>query len=126
MLKFDRAHQKNPKTCQKHAVLGFRMLNRIRLWQDIAPFVHYHHEWYDGSGYPGGLKGEEIPLEARIIGFCEAFDSMTSDTSYKNPVSWEEALCEVDACAGTQFDPDVARTFKVLVERGVIDEKYIS
>ncbi len=126
MLKLDPSHQKNPKACQKHPELGFRMLNRIRLWQDIAPFVHHHHEWYDGSGYPMGLKGEAIPLEARIIGFCEAFDSMTSPSSYKQPLSWDEALREVDDCTGTQFDPEVTRAFKILVDHGAIDPSFLS
>ncbi len=126
MLKLDPSHQKSPKTCQKHAELGFRMLNRIRLWQDIAPFVHHHHEWYDGSGYPMGLKGEAIPREARIIGFCEAFDSMASPSSYKEPLSWEEVLREVDHCTGTQFDPEVTRAFKVLVDHGAIDPSFLS
>lgn len=126
MLKLGPSHHKNPKACQKHAELGFRMLNRIRLWRDIAPFVHHHHEWYDGSGYPMGIKGEAIPLESRIIGFCDAFDSMASPSSYKQPLSWDEALREVDDCTGTQFDPDVTRAFKVLVDHGAIDPSFLS
>ncbi len=125
MLKLDPSHHKNPKSCEKHAELGFRMLNRIRLWQDLAPFVHHHHEWHDGTGYPMGLKGDAIPLEARIIGLCEALDSMASDASYKAPVPWEEALRKVDDCAGTQFDPEVARVFKILVAKGEIDSSFL-
>lgn len=121
MLKIDRALQKSPKTCQKHAVLGFRMLNRIRLWQEIAPIVHHHHEWFDGRGYPEGLAGEAIPLESRIIGFCEALDSMFSDASYKMALSWEDTLGEIQSATGTQFDPQVTGAFHRLVERGALD-----
>jgi len=120
MLKLDRALQKSPRTCRKHAELGFRMLQRIRLWQDLAPLVHHHHEWYDGSGYPTGIAGDAIPIGSRIIGFCEAFDTMTSEKSYKEPLAWDEALREVERCAGTQFDPEVTRAFMALVERGEI------
>ncbi len=125
MLKLDPSQVKNATSCEKHAELGFRMLNRIRLWQDLAPFVHHHHEWHDGTGYPMGLKGDAIPLEARIIGLCEALDSMASDASYKAPVPWEEALRKVDDCAGTQFDPEVARVFKILVAKGEIDSSFL-
>jgi HD-GYP domain-containing protein (c-di-GMP phosphodiesterase class II) len=83
MLKVDSALQHDSKLCAKHTLLGSRMLGRIRLWQDLAPIVHHHHEWFDGRGYPDGLAGEAIPLESRIIALCDAFDSMTSSTSYK-------------------------------------------
>jgi putative nucleotidyltransferase with HDIG domain len=121
MLKLDRAFQKNPRTCRKHAELGYRMLQRIRLWQDLAPLVHHHHEWYDGSGYPAGLAGDAIPLGSRIIGLCEAFDTMTSEKSYKEPLTWEDALREVRRCAGSQFDPGVAQALLALVERGEVE-----
>jgi putative nucleotidyltransferase with HDIG domain len=121
MLKFDRSLQKNSKACQKHTVLGYRMLNRIRLWQDIAPIVHHHHEWFDGNGYPEGIAGDAIPLESRVIGLCEAFDSMTSSTSYKTAMTMDDALRQVRDGAGTQFDPQVVRAFLGLVERGVIE-----
>ena len=115
------AREKNPRTCRKHAELGYRMLNRIRLWEDLAPFVHYHHERWDGQGYPEGLAGEAIPLEARIIGFSEAFDTFASSTSYKVALSWEDALRETKACSGTQFDPQVIAAFLACAERGEID-----
>lgn len=121
MLKLDRTLQKNRLTCRSHTELGYRMLQRIRLWRDLAPIVHHHHEWYDGSGYPAGLAGEAIPIGSRIIGLCEAFDTMTSSKSYKAPLSWDDGLQEVERCTGTQFDPDVVRAFMTLVERGDID-----
>ena len=120
MLKIERSAHRSEKACAKHAELGFRMLARIRLWEDVAPIVHCHHEWYDGSGYPQGLAGEDIPLESRIITVCDAFDSMTSNTSYKVAMPLEAAVEEVRTGMGTQFDPRVAQTFLDLVTAGVI------
>jgi putative nucleotidyltransferase with HDIG domain len=105
MLKLDRNQQMNSRTCDKHALIGARMLARIRLWKELAPIVQHHHEWWDGHGYPDGLAGEAIPREARIIAVCDAFDTMTSEQSYKGSMSVEDALAELDAFAGTQFDP---------------------
>jgi putative nucleotidyltransferase with HDIG domain len=118
MLKLDRNQQMNLRTCDKHTLLGSRMLARIRLWKDLAPIVQHHHEWWDGHGYPDGIAGAAIPLEARIIAICDAFDTMTHEESYKAAVSTEEALAELDSCAGTQFDPELVRSFRVVVEQG--------
>jgi putative nucleotidyltransferase with HDIG domain len=122
MLKIDKTLQKSAKNCEKHAVLGSRMLARIRLWEGVAPIVHSHHERYDGNGYPEGLAGNQISLEARVIGLCEAFDSMTSSTSYKAALPFEAAIEEIRNCSGSQFDPLVAEAFLDLVEQGVISE----
>jgi putative nucleotidyltransferase with HDIG domain len=118
MLKLDRTQQMNSRTCDKHALIGSRMLARIRLWKDLAPIVQHHHEWWDGHGYPDGLAGEAIPVEARIIAVCDAFDTMTSEQSYKATLSAEEALAELEACAGSQFDPELVRAFRELVAEG--------
>ncbi len=120
MLKLDRNQQMNPRSCARHTVLGFRMLDRIRLWKEIAPVVHHHHEWWDGSGYPEGLSGEAIPLEARIVAVADALDSITSETSYKSARSLEEAIHEIRSGAGTQFDPGVVSAFDRLVATGAI------
>jgi len=121
MLKLDRNGQMNPRTCEQHCTLGFRMLHRIRLWRDVAPIVQSHHEWFDGSGYPQGLQAEAIPLEARIIALCDAFDTMTSDSSYKPAISIHEALQELDRCAGRQFDPEIVTAFHKIVDEGGLD-----
>ncbi len=120
MLKIDRNQQMNPTTCAKHTVLGSRMLGRIRLWEDIAPIVHHHHEWWDGSGYPGGLSADAIPLESRIIAVCEVFDTLLSPTSYKEAWSFAKSVHEIESGAATHFDPDVVAAFRRLVERGEI------
>jgi hypothetical protein len=121
MLKIERALLTNTKACEKHPQLGGRMLERIRLWEDVAPIVLHHHEWFDGTGYPEQLKGDAVPLEARIISVCEAFDVMISSSSYKLAMDVSEATQELSDCAGTQFDPEIVETFKNLVERGVIE-----
>ena len=120
MLKLDRTQQMNPRSCDKHAQIGARMLTRIRVWKDLAPIVHHHHECWDGHGYPDGLAGNAIPLEARIIAICDAFDTMTSDRSYKEPVPAAEALAEIEACAGSNYDPELVQLFRSLVDQGAI------
>jgi HD-GYP domain-containing protein (c-di-GMP phosphodiesterase class II) len=121
MLKIERSLLTNAKACEKHPQIGARLLERIRLWEDVAPIVLHHHEWFDGAGYPEHLKGAAVPLEARIIAVCEAFDVMTSSSSYKLAVDVSEALNELSSFAGTQFDPKIVDTFTGLVERGVIE-----
>ncbi|MEW6052192.1 MAG: HD domain-containing phosphohydrolase [Nitrospirota bacterium] len=88
----------------RHPVIGYEMIRPINFYADIAPLILYHHERYDGSGYPKGLKGEAIPLEARIIAIAEAFDAMISEESYKIPLSFDDAIKELSRNAGTQFD----------------------
>jgi putative nucleotidyltransferase with HDIG domain len=121
MLKLDRNQQMNPRTCARHTVLGFRMLDRIRLWKEIAPVVHHHHERWDGSGYPEGLAGEAIPLEARVIALADAFDTITSETSYRAPRSLEDAAREIEAGAATHFDPAIVSVFRRLVDGGAFE-----
>lgn len=106
------------RACLQHPVLGYRMLKDIRLWSGVAKSVLYHHEWFDGSGYPHQVAGGAIPLESRIIAVCDAFDAMVSETSYKPAVSDEDALRELDKAAGTQFDPTVVRVVQALARQG--------
>lgn len=120
MLKLDRNHQLSPKTAGKHTTIGYRMLARIRLWKDIAPIVHHHHEWWDGSGYPDGISEREIPLEARIIALCDAFDTMSNEASYKEAMPQRECVAELERGAGTQFDPELVSVFVGLIEQGVV------
>jgi HD-GYP domain-containing protein (c-di-GMP phosphodiesterase class II) len=77
----------------------------------VADWVLHHHERWDGSGYPDGLPGDQIPLGARIIFVADAYDAMTSECVYRRRVSPEEAVAELDRCAGTQFDPAVVTAF---------------
>ena len=95
----------------RHPVIGYEMIKPINFYADIAPYILHHHERHDGYGYPSGLKGGEIPLVSRIISIAEAFDAMTSATSYKIPISFEDALEELKNNAGTQFAPDLVKIF---------------
>ena len=94
-----------------HPELGARMLDGIRSLRAALDCVLHHHEWWDGTGYPYGLGGEAIPIEARILAVADAYDAMTSTRPYRDPRTREEALAEVERCAGSQFDPLVARAF---------------
>ena len=77
----------------------------------MATIVLSHHERYDGKGYPYGLKGEEIPIESRIIAVADSYDAMTQERTYRQTVSKETAIKEIESCSGTQFDPDVVLAF---------------
>jgi len=94
-----------------HPELGARMLQGVRSLRAALDCVRHHHERWDGTGYPFGLGGHEIPLEARILAVADAYDAMTSDRPYRAARSHEEALAEVERCAGSQFDPQVADVF---------------
>jgi putative nucleotidyltransferase with HDIG domain len=122
MLKVDRTLQHDSKLCARHTLLGSRMLGRIRLWQELAPIVHHHHEWFDGRGYPDGIAGEAIPLESRIIALCDAFDSMTSPNSYKPARPLATVVRELEAFAGTQFDPQLVERFVAMIDAGEFGE----
>jgi putative nucleotidyltransferase with HDIG domain len=96
---------------QQHPVLGVELLRPIMLWEDILPIIHGHHERWDGKGYPAGLAGEDIPVGARVVGVTEAFDAMTRAQPYSPKRTAEEAITELEAFAGSQFDPKVVRLF---------------
>ncbi len=95
----------------RHPVLGYEMIKPINFYADIAPIILHHHERYDGYGYPSKLKGEDIPLEARIIAIADAFDTMTNNTSYKIPMNFELAKTELQRHSGSQFDPNLVELF---------------
>jgi putative nucleotidyltransferase with HDIG domain len=93
----------------RHTIEGEEMLQRVGgVLADVGRIVRSSHEHYDGSGYPDGLAGEEIPIEARIVTCCDAFSAMTTTRSYRKAMPLEAALAELRTCAGTQFDPEVA------------------
>lgn len=94
----------------QHAVVGFRILNLFDETLDLADVVYSHHEKWDGSGYPKGLKGNEIPVMARIIAIAEAYDALTNEFS-ENPLSKEEALKQIDSRAGKTLDPEITKLF---------------
>jgi diguanylate cyclase (GGDEF)-like protein len=96
---------------RQHTIIGERILSAAPALLPIAKLVRASHEHYDGSGYPDGLAGDAIPLGARIVAVCDAFNAMTSVRPYRPAIPPEHALAELRACAGTQFDPDVVAAF---------------
>jgi HD-GYP domain-containing protein (c-di-GMP phosphodiesterase class II) len=101
-----------------HPEIGARMVALDRALRPALPGVLYHHERWDGEGYPTGRAGFQIPLEARILAVVDSYDAMTSDRPYRLAMPVDEAAEEVDRCAGSQFDPDVATAFLAAWEAG--------
>lgn len=102
----------------RHSEYGSEILSHIKSHRAVIPGVRGHHEKYDGSGYPDKLKGNEIPLVARIISVADAFDAMTSDRPYRKSLSHRQAFEELVRCKGTQFDPDVVDAFLAANKHG--------
>lgn len=102
---------------RQHPLVAHRILAGTRL-EDIRPWILHHHERLDGAGYPEGLAGESIPLEARIIGVAEALDAMVQGRPWRAPMSVEDAMQEIAACSGSKFDPSVVGALQALAVRG--------
>jgi two-component system cell cycle response regulator len=98
-----------------HPEVGQRILAAAPSLAPAARLVRFHHERYDGRGYPDGLKGKDIPIGARIIAVCAAFVAMMRNRPFSDAITVEEALAEIDSCSGSQFDPHVAEVFCGLV-----------
>ena len=110
------------KEMKRHPELGYRILTSIRHLRDAGDIVLAHHERFDGQGYPRGLKGEEIPLGARIFSLADAYCAMTSDRPHRKKMPHEMALKEILRNSLTQFDPEVVRAFVRCEDRGLINE----
>lgn len=114
---------------KQHPNIGVHILSHATIFQDILPIVEHHHEKYDGTGYPGKLKGEEIPYLARIAAIADSFDAMTSRRSYRDSLPMEKVISEFMRCRGTQFDPELDDVFLSILENHFeeiqeIQEKY--
>lgn len=106
---------------QKHPELGLKIIDGIDLFKPAIPYIMSHHEWYDGSGYPNGLKGDEIPIEGRLLTVADTFDAIISDRPYRKGRSVEVAINELVKYAGTQFDPYIVNQFIELLKAGEFD-----
>jgi len=106
---------------KKHPEIGARILRDIKQVEDIIPGVLYHHERYDGKGYPSGKAGDGIPLFGRIICLADCFDAMTSSRTYRKALPLEVALTEIRRCSGTQFDPTLTDHFLRIGEQRLRD-----
>lgn len=99
------------KKIQEHSVIGYKILQKAPVFHSVSVIVLYHHERYDGLGYPEGLSGKDIPLPARIIAVADAFDAITSNRSYRQAKSYDYAFKEINDHVGEQFCPIVVRYF---------------
>ena len=116
---------------KNHPTIGAHILSSASIFQDIIPIVKHHHERYDGRGYPGQLKGEEIPYLARIAAVADAFDAMTSRRVYRDSLPTDAVISEIEKNKGTQFDPQIADAFLDILKNNYstikeIQEKFIS
>jgi putative two-component system response regulator len=101
---------------KRHPVIAATILEPIEELSSVIADIRHHHEYYNGHGYPSGLRAEEIPLGARILQVADAFDAMTSQRSYHDPMSKDEAVRELKRCCGSQFDPRIVGIFVSLLE----------
>lgn len=105
------------KIMRDHPSIGYSIVNRIEFLREAAEIVHAHHEHFDGSGYPKGLKGDNIPLGARLFAVVDTYDALTSTRPYRTPLSHEEALVEIKKGSGNHFDPRVVEEFLAITEK---------
>jgi putative nucleotidyltransferase with HDIG domain len=117
LLKPSRLEADEQKVMREHCARGYQMLRKIPFLQEAAEIVYSHQEHYDGSGYPRGLKGEQIPLGARIFAVADTLDAITSDRPYRAGTSFSAARVEIKRCSGTQFDPKVVDVYLSLPDQ---------
>lgn len=106
---------------ERHPLIGAHLLAPLGLPCGISQAIRHHHEWWDGTGYPDGVAGEEIPLDARIISVADAFDAMSCDRPYRHALRRDVVIAEFRRYAGIQFDPTVARAFLAILEERASD-----
>jgi len=108
--------KKEWETIKRHPEIGYRIAVSSNQLSSIAEYILTVHEWWDGNGYPQGLKGEKIPVLSRIIAIVDAYEVMITGRPYKKAVSKKEAIAELEKCSGTQFDPDLVKRFIEILE----------
>ena len=108
---------------KKHPLIASTILEPIEELKTVIDDIKYHHEYYNGMGYPSGLKGEDIPIGARILMVADSYDAMISERSYHKAMTKEESIKELSRCAGTQFDPNIAEIFIEILKDEDSDKK---
>jgi HD-GYP domain-containing protein (c-di-GMP phosphodiesterase class II) len=111
LLKPERLSHEDWEALKLHAILAERVLESLEFLAPAISSIRHHHERWDGTGYPDGLNGERIPIGARIIAVAEAFDCLAQGSAFRPGVAADEALAEIRACSGSQFDPAVVSAF---------------
>jgi len=121
LLKAGRLSEEEMDVIRKHPVHGAKMIEPVEPIKHAREIIRHHHEYYDGSGYPDGLAGQNIPLGARIIAVADAFGAMTTDRPYRNALTIDEAVKELGKFSGIQFDPDVVDAFIFIIkQKGIV------
>jgi putative nucleotidyltransferase with HDIG domain len=118
LLKPGRLSDEEMTTMRQHPLIGANILEPVSFPWPITPLVRHHHERWDGSGYPSGLQATRIPILARVLAVADAYEAMIADRPYRKGRTMEEGLAELEACAGSQFDPDVVAAFTAAVGNG--------
>ncbi|MGM0603922.1 MAG: HD-GYP domain-containing protein, partial [Bacillota bacterium] len=116
LVKKSELNEEELKIMKRHPEWGYRIAASTEEFSHVAKAILHHHEYWDGSGYPDGLKGKQIPLLSRITAIVDAYDAMTNSRPYNQPKSHQEAVEELKRCAGSQFDPELVEVFLKLYE----------
>ncbi len=106
---------------KRHPMVGADILSPISSLARVSAIIRSHHEKFDGSGYPYGLKGEQIPMEARILAVADAYSVMINGRVYRNALTQSEAITELKRCSGAHFDPRVVKELLILIQQGKVD-----
>ena len=126
LLKTTRLTDDEYQVIKTHPTIAANIFSVSDIYKDIYPIMYHHHERYDGNGYPTGIKGKEIPFLSRILTICDSFDAIVSKRTYKEGATIEFAISEIEKGSGTQFDPELAPQFIIMVDnnRDYIDKIY--
>jgi response regulator RpfG family c-di-GMP phosphodiesterase len=111
---------------ERHPEIGAKLVAPLGIATEIAAAIRHHHEWWDGSGYPDGLYGDDIPVSARIVQLADAFDAMTCDRPYRRALAREVVVREIERFGGVQFDPSLSKEFLAVIETGACDVDVVS
>jgi HD-GYP domain-containing protein (c-di-GMP phosphodiesterase class II) len=115
LLKKGSLTKKEWETMKRHSEMGHHIVTAVKTLSHIGEYILHHHEKWDGTGYPDGIEGEEIPMLCRILSIVDAYDVMTHERPYKKAFTKDDAIAEIERCSGTQFDPEIAEKFVLFI-----------